>query len=587
MRYLAGAALLALSGFAACGGDDGAAAPHGTVDAGTEGGVDAAADADAAPGCGTAGPTLSAGTELAFDDGTPHADIRHQTAAITIDGTEYKLAEAPLWEAVRFELAHPAKVLGFRVQWANVDAAAAPDMKLEAGLYGDFGYNGFDFWAPDPLWTGTRCVSDMTDGQWLDYALPEPVVIDEPGLVYVAHHAASPTDPVFYYDDSAADNCDAFDSCRSAFNLPEVPGYYNGTSFPFQRDFLVRLVVEYTDDVKPADKLFQEVPTESGDHVSWADYDGDGFDDALVSGKLLKNDGGTFSDVTQSAGLAGVSATGGVFGDYDNDGCLDLFLFSESPANGDTLMRSKCDGTFEDVTAAAKITDLQSYEDCGDPANVHAPSAAAAWVDLDADGFLDLYVANFICWSKETYYIDTVFHNEKDGTFSDWTGTHGFSSNKAPSRGAAPADADGDGDIDLFVNAYRLRPNYFFVNDGSGTVSESGQTTGLAGVATQAGVVVYFGHTIGAAWGSRQRRRLRSYRREPGAPPLLQFLRQDTGADQRRQRALHGQGRHLGKAGERRWAALPGDALGAGAGGLRPGRRPRHGDHGHLRRTAH
>jgi len=499
---LAGAALLG-----ACGSDDTGAAPQSTQDASVDApdaAIDATSEEAAVPACGTASGTLPAGTELAFDDGVVHGNIREQTASITIDGKTYALAEVPLWEAVRFELEHPAKIHGFRVQWANVDPNAPPEQEILAGLYPDFGYNGFDFWAPDPLWTGTRCVGDIEDGKWTDYVFSQPVEIDQPGLVYVAQYAGAPSDPVFAYDDSAQDTCDAFDSCRSAFNLPEVPGYYNGTSFPFQRDFLVRLIVEYTDSVQPEQKFFQKAAAGSGDHVSWADYDNDGWDDALIKGKLFHNDGGTFTDVTDSAGItaAGIAATSGVFGDYDNDGCLDLFLFSEAYAKGDALMRGKCDGTFDDVTATAKISDVQSYEDCGDAANnVHAPSAAAAWLDLDADGFLDLYVANFICWSKETYYVDTVFHNEGDGTFAEWTGTHGFSSDKTPSRGAAPADADGDGDIDLFVNNYRLIANRFYSNNGDGTVSELASKSGLAGHLDTVGFAAYYGHTIGAAWG--------------------------------------------------------------------------------------
>lgn len=505
MRLLLLLALALVS--TACGSDDASGSPGPTPDAGAD--ADAAADSGteaeaSAPACGSAGTSVPAGlTELAWDDGTGAGDIRHSTAAITVDGTTYALAEVPLHEAVRFELEHPAKIHGFQVQWSNLDAVADPELEIEAGLYRDFGYNGFDFWQKDPLWTGTRCAGDVSAGSWTTYAFAAPIVVDEPGLVYVAHLAETPQVPVFAYDDSAAADCDAFDSCRSAFNLPQAPGYYNGVSFPFQRDFLVRLLVEYTAAVQPADKLFQELSSTSGQHVSWGDYDHDGRDDLLIAGKLFRNDGGGFQDVTGSSGIAaaGIAATGGVFGDYDNDGCLDLFLFSEAPSSGDALLRSNCDGTFSDVTAQSLIGDVQSYEDCGDAANVHAPTAAAAWVDLDADGFLDLYHANFICWAKETYYVDQVFRNKADGSFEEWTGTHGFSSTKTASRGVAPADADGDGDMDLFVNNYRLQANLLYDNDGSGSVAEKGIVSGLAGVGTVAGLAVYYGHTIGAAWG--------------------------------------------------------------------------------------
>ena len=111
------------------------------------------------------------------------------------------------------------------------------------------------------------------------------------------------------------------------------------------------------------------------------DLDGDDDLDAFITGggwseggdaqrsRLYRNDGGTFTDVTANA-LPPVTAGGGVWGDYDNDGCLDLFLFAESMTNADTLLHSLCDGTFEDATITAGIIDNQSYNPCGDPGNI-------------------------------------------------------------------------------------------------------------------------------------------------------------------------------------------------------------------------
>ncbi len=485
----------------ACGSEETKSGPAPSSDAGADS-ADSHTEGEATvPSCGSAGATLPAGlTELSYDDGVAYADIRQSSAQITVDGQTHLLAEVPLYEAVRFTLEHPAKIHGFRVRWSNVDPSAAHDVQIEAGLYPDFGYNGFDFWKKDPLWTGTRCAGDVTSGEWTHYALPAPITIDHPGLVYVAHLAATATAPVFAYGESAAESCEPFAACSSAFNLPEALGYYDGVSFPFQRNFLVRLLVEYTEEVAPEAKIFQEVAGPSGAHVSWGDYNHDGWEDVLVGGKLYRNDQGAFVDVTASSGVgaAQVSATGGVFGDFDNDGCLDLFLFSESATSPDALLRSNCDGTFSDVTAASTINDLQNYEDCGDTANVHTPTAAAAWVDLDQDGLLDLYLANFICWGKETFYLDQVFRNQGGGVFEEWTGSHGFGTVKLASRGVAPADIDGDGDVDLFVNNYRLQRNQLYVNQGDGTFLEQAAQRGAAGVLSLFG---YFGHTIGAAWG--------------------------------------------------------------------------------------
>jgi hypothetical protein len=165
-------------------------------------------------------------------------------------------------------------------------------------------------------------------------------------------------------------------------------------------------------------------------------------------------------------------------------------------------LHSKCDGTFEEVTVAAGLDDTQSYNTCGDPVkNTHAPSAAASWIDIDADGKLDLYVANFNCWNDYSYYVDTVYRNKGNGTFENITAKNGFLDIKTPSRGVTGADADGDGDTDLFINNYVLIPNLFYRNEGNGTVVERSKEQGLAGTKTTVGINNYYGHTIGAAWG--------------------------------------------------------------------------------------
>jgi len=143
------------------------------------------------------------------------------------------------------------------------------------------------------------------------------------------------------------------------------------------------------------------------------------------------------------------------------------------------------------------IVDDQTYEPCTQPGvNTRSPTAAAGWVDIDADGFLDLYLANFICWETGGGYIDEVWHNLGDGTFESWTTANGFIDTKLTGRGVAPADFDNDGDVDIFVNDYRLQRNMLFRNLG-GTVEEAALSAGVAGQVDQG----YYGHTIGAAWG--------------------------------------------------------------------------------------
>jgi hypothetical protein len=464
---------------------------------------------DLVPPCGSAGQTLPPGlVELRWDNGKADGQLRAQPLVITVDSLKYDLSTAPLHEAVRFHLEHPARVHAFAIQWQNLAATTDPRAELSAGLYRDFGHNGFDFWDKEPLWTGTRCAKDAAAGSWLYYVLDKPVTVEHPGLVYVAHRSETSKDPVFAYESPApAPDCATFDACQSSVNLPTAAvapagAYYRGISLPLPKRFLVRLFVEYTTQLSPSQRRFQKqtAVAPSSASVAWGDFNNDGWDDLLVGDKLYRNDQGTFTDVSQSSGIAALKtgARGGVWGDYDNDGCLDLFLFTEALGRADTLLRGDCKGGFQDVTAAAKLTDFQTYNGCGDPQkNTTSPTAAAAWLDLDADGFLDLYVANFICWASGATYVDNVFHNKGDGTFEDWTGTHGFLTAPSASRGAAPADFDGDGDVDLFVNAYRLEPNRLFVNDGKLGFAESASAVGAAGNKTGS----YHGHSIGAAWG--------------------------------------------------------------------------------------
>ena len=474
---------------------------------------------DAAPGpldlpCNTSVGEVPEGLlELKWDDGAGMADVVAQDWEVLGEA----LPTAELHEAVRFELAHPARIHAVSVQYGTLPPR--PDWAIELGLYPDFGHNGFDFWQFDALWEGSRCRGDMESGQWVTFVLDEPVEVTHPGLVYVGHRRSHPRDPAFLFDgtfhpDCAEDPqscCGQFDRCHSAWNFPDLTGNlaWNGVSTTFLYDYMVRLHVEYTEDAQPADDLFQPVPdVTTSSRLAWGDYDNDGDDDLLTNGpRLMRNDGdGVFVDVSEESGLSGLGASGaGVWGDYDNDGCLDLFIFEENMQRADFLVRNDCEGGFVDMTEASGIVDLQDYVQCdGNEATIRSPTPAAAWWDYDGDGLLDLYLPNFICWADGTYFTDTVWRNEGDGTFSDQTGMNGFRDLEAEryaGRGAAPVDVDQDGDADLLVNNYRLNRNLFYRSNGDGTVEAVGGALNLAGNETALGLSSAHGHSIGVAWG--------------------------------------------------------------------------------------
>jgi hypothetical protein len=190
-------------------------------------------------------------------------------------------------------------------------------------------------------------------------------------------------------------------------------------------------------------------------NAACADFDNDGdLDVLLVRGgweaplrlSLLRNKGdGTFLDVTVAAGLAEPIASGSAaWGDYDNDGWVDLFVCgeyasaSETPASAQPDARNRCrlyrnrgDGTFVDRAAAAGVVN----ERC---------AKGSAWGDYDDDGRPDLYVSNRNAPSR-------LYHNEGDGTFRDVAPALGVT---GPPSGSACWfwDYDNDGRLDLFVS---------------------------------------------------------------------------------------------------------------------------------------
>lgn len=211
---------------------------------------------------------------------------------------------------------------------------------------------------------------------------------------------------------------------------------------------------------------------------------------AKYSNRLFENDGhGHFTDVTEKAGLAGTGYDIGVaIGDYDNDGYEDIFV---AGVYRNTLYHNNGNGTFTDVTAKAGLNK---------PDAEYGPlwSVAAAWVDVNNDGLLDLIVINYLKWDfahepdcegyghreycHPKFYKPTpnqLFLNNGNGTFRDASVEAGFRSHPGKGMGVAAADFDLSGKMALIVPNDKLM-NWFFRNKGGGRFEELGFDANVA-----------------------------------------------------------------------------------------------------------
>src|SRR5438876_1285828 len=243
------------------------------------------------------------------------------------------------------------------------------------------------------------------------------------------------------------------------------------------------------------------LPETVGAGCAFLDYDNDGWmdiylvnsgpSDFYAPGTPLKNalyhnnHDGTFTDMTDKAGVAGGTFGMGVAaGDYDGDRWVDLYLTSYGR---NILYHNNGNGTFTEVT---------------DKAGVAAPgwSTCAVWFDYDNDGKLDLFVSTFVVYEKSLNILCTdetlsrryycvprlfkprpshLFHNDGNGKFTDVSKESGIADSPGKSFGAVATDVNNDGLMDLFV-ANDTMPNFLFINKGGGKFEEVGLAAGVA-----------------------------------------------------------------------------------------------------------
>ncbi|MGH7495546.1 MAG: FG-GAP-like repeat-containing protein [bacterium] len=186
----------------------------------------------------------------------------------------------------------------------------------------------------------------------------------------------------------------------------------------------------------------------------WGDYDNDGDVDLFIANRtgnnfLFANDGsGTLSAVNEGAIVTdGGLSVAASWGDYDNDDDLDLFVTN---FNENNFLYANQNGTWARVTAGAIATDVAAAAGCG-------------WADYNNDGYLDLFVAN------TRNQNDFLYLNNRDGTFSKVV-EGALVNDGGNSLGVAWADYDNDYDADLFVAS--AENDFFYTNNGDGTFAQ-------------------------------------------------------------------------------------------------------------------
>jgi hypothetical protein len=203
--------------------------------------------------------------------------------------------------------------------------------------------------------------------------------------------------------------------------------------------------------------------------------------DKLTNALYRNNKDGTFSDVTEEAGVGDKSfGFGCSAADFDKDGDLDLYVLNYGP---NVLYRNNGDGTFTDISKSSGLAN-SSW------------SLSAPWFDYDGDGDLDVYVANYLEYDSgkfRSYYAaagypgplsyrgqpDALYRNNGDGTFTDVTRTAGIFQPNGRAMSATIVDLDNDGFLDLYVPNDNME-NYYFRNKGDGTFENKGLEMGLA-----------------------------------------------------------------------------------------------------------
>jgi len=386
-------------------------------------------------------------------------------------------------EAMRLTTDHPATLL--RVQLELDGGAAGGD--VEVHIWDEYGGNNPDL--EDDLLA--PIILTVAPGQdWYEIDVSAAGIEIDPWQHF---HVGI----VHLQDDEPAVRLDTTISSEIRCELyvaAEDTWYYVGTDAGGYA-YMIRAVVNYHDQLDAADKPFRDVTEAAGlprtnARPAWGDYDNDGDPDLVLSGSLLyRNEGdGTFTNVTEAAGLTGLPGSGGIWADFDNDGRLDFYVSTSSPdVHYNRVMHGNDDGTFTEITESAfGGADNYNYEN----------TEAMALGDYDLDGYVDVFAGAYERDLSSCQW-DRFFYNNGDLTFTDISETIGIQETyRQCARGIQWIDFDNDGDPDIHVSNYRLDRNQMWINDGA-YLTDLAADLGLAGEAVNGS----YGHTIGSVWG--------------------------------------------------------------------------------------
>ncbi len=331
-----------------------------------------------------------------------------------------------------------------QVTFTDVTQEAFGDTTIQGSgiAWGDYNNDGFE----DVFLTGRGLFRNNGDATFTDVSEDVGIEIDDHSRFSVTGVAWADIDNDGYLDvcrvgDVGYDN-------RLWRNNGDTPGA-SGT---------------FTDISASAGIL--TVPT-IGIKPIWGDYDNDGFVDLFFSNGaplvfLFRNNGNrTFSDVTVAAGLYGPYGGGAEWADYDNDGDLDLFIAPDGDKN--YFFENRGDGTFMEVTEESGLNRV--VDNTGSRGSV-------VWGDYDNDGYLDLYEAIV----RQSNYL---YKNKGDGTFMNVTaeaGSEALEDSLGDGLAVAWGDYDNDGYLDLYLvgmSDIDNLPDHLFRNNGDGTFTDA------------------------------------------------------------------------------------------------------------------